>query len=725
MTALDVAAPPIAVTPPAVPTRRIPNGTPLAPITRAATARLQDFHEHPAQMRSVYGVTELATLALQVWQRGGLDEYNPIVAAPRPDGGYFIVSGHRRYRALLLAHAFDTFQSNSASGIAPDEVITPDHLQAFLTRLLDACQQDLEQVMAVLGGKYGSVEVAFALFEGDAKAEILALQRANYGQETPDALGVGYSFQAALKTGIPVEEIARNVGQSVAYVQNHLALTQVPVEIAGKVADGTFPMGVALAVAEVKVEAKRNGLAAFILTQAPNLITAKKVKEVVTVLNGWDGFVLPLDFANQSRRNLARCLLALWQKVVTATPIQSWLAVCRLLYSGIHHSTPWDDPNAYAFWVQALGGDTYHDTQGIKWQVYIEEFLTEVACTTCPLSTLPPQILSHDLGISLSVLGRPCRVGPHSFSKCGLGFAPQDPFLVAVPEVWEHEVIQRQGSHRVVTSIEDLSLAWHLQAVQEANPEPEQAATTPMSATTAPPPHLAGAEPVSRPTTETSLLSGNEAEPAPAPTAIPEQPGPIQKMRATFADYMGNHTDLKVNHPFATSCHRCKHRLEKSPTKDASVPPCAWAARLRNVEFMTLQPESGQAIPVCRQFAPKDRWRELIPEHATPGGLPRNYLVGQIMRLVQDGQRALHQGQALFEFLTGRPMKADEDHRQWFAEEFKQQVGELSDGQLQTLFIWTLAEWGRAKQSSNFILPTSDTATQFVKAAVRPWQTSS
>ncbi|MCZ7673773.1 MAG: hypothetical protein M5U34_44985 [Chloroflexi bacterium] len=69
---------------------------------------------------------------------------------------------------------------------------------------------------------------------------------------------------------------------------------------------------------------------------------------------------------------------------------------------------------------------------------------------------------------------------------------------------------------------------------------------------------------------------------------------------------MKRHEQLAANHPFATPCGRCRHRLDSSPTKDESVPHCAWAGRLRNVTFKSLEPsdENAPHIPVCRQFAP-------------------------------------------------------------------------------------------------------------------------
>ena len=42
--------------------------------------------------------------------------------------------------------------------------------------------------MASLLVKYGHREIPFVVFEGGAKAQILALQNANYGGEQPDAL---------------------------------------------------------------------------------------------------------------------------------------------------------------------------------------------------------------------------------------------------------------------------------------------------------------------------------------------------------------------------------------------------------------------------------------------------------------------------------------------------------------------------------------------------------
>jgi hypothetical protein len=115
--------------------------------------------------------------------------------------------------------------------------------------------------------------VAFVPFAGSDKAQVLALQAANYGSEQPDMLGMAHSFRQAVEAGATPAEIARNVGQHVAYVTNHLALTEVPPELAQRIADGDFPMSVATAVADLP-EPKRSGLAIFILAN-PSRVSSR------------------------------------------------------------------------------------------------------------------------------------------------------------------------------------------------------------------------------------------------------------------------------------------------------------------------------------------------------------------------------------------------------------------------------------------------------------------
>lgn len=121
---------------------------------------------------------------------------------------------------------------------------------------------------------------------------------------TPDRLGIAHSFQQALEAGASVEEVARNAGQHVAYVTNHLALMQVPQELAELVADGQLPLSVAVAVAGIKEEAKHIGLALFVLSCAPTYPTAAVVQQVARTLKRWAGLQLPLETSSQAERTL-------------------------------------------------------------------------------------------------------------------------------------------------------------------------------------------------------------------------------------------------------------------------------------------------------------------------------------------------------------------------------------------------------------------------------------
>jgi len=132
------------------------------------------------------------------------------------------------------------------------------------------------------------------------------------------------------------------------------------------------------------------------------------------------------------------------------------------------------------------------------------------------------------------------------------------------------------------------------------------------------------------------------------------------------------------------------------------------------------QPDASRfTVPVCRQFAPSQPWAELIPAHPEPAGLPRDWLKAQIRHLVDAGNRQ-HSDRNTFEFLTGRPMAANEHYSDWFHQQLESQGGELSDAQLFTLFVWAHAEWQRANNRT-FSLPHNGHGKQFVVVQERPF----
>ena len=85
-------------------------------------APISQFAEHPAQMRTLYEVDDMATLTLQVYEND-LDEWQPITATPDGKGGYFIISGHRRRMARLFAYGLSTWISQADSPVGPDNEV--------------------------------------------------------------------------------------------------------------------------------------------------------------------------------------------------------------------------------------------------------------------------------------------------------------------------------------------------------------------------------------------------------------------------------------------------------------------------------------------------------------------------------------------------------------------------------------------------------------------------
>jgi hypothetical protein len=147
---------------------------------------------------------------------------------------------------------------------------------------------------------------------------------------------------------------------------------------------------------------------------------------------------------------------------------------------------------------------------------------------------------------------------------------------------------------------------------------------------------------------------------------------------------------------------------------------------LRSVSFKVLRSEDdgakpigSLAVPVCRQFAPNQPWAEILPAHPEPPGLPRAWLKGQILQLVQDANRRGDNRNA-FEFLTGRPLSASENYDDWSAQQLGAQGGDLSPAQLFTLFIWAHSEWQRARRRE-FTLPVNGHGRQFVTVLQRPF----
>jgi len=666
---------------------------------------LNAFRAHKAQMRTQYDLDELAALTLQVYERG-LDAWSPIVAAAHGDE-YHIISGHRRHKAALLALALKGWVEDNPNS---EREISIEVVRTMFQTLVESLGS-LDKLMASLVTRYGGEFIDFVPFEGSEKSQILTLQAANYGSAKADALGIAHSFREAVLAGASEAEIARNSGQHPNYVRNHLALTEIHPELSRRIAAGELPMSVAATIADLP-EPKRTGLAIFILANDVGKITAATIKDIATTLKKWPGLQQPLFVKHQTQRNVIRALLLLWNEAVAHYPQDAYATVALFVYRGLEKD-PWTNDAGLLAWFEAFGGETYVTEGQINWKAVEENLLPSISCQTCPLAQLPKERLQVD------VPDLPCRVG-RMVDRCLHGLAPDDPFDVRVWWSWaELPGIVREGNEYRARSMESLLHAWYAQAQREQ--EEEAVSREPFEEAVSRGPLAAG---TSTTTTNTSPLTANGQPPAANPQPPAANPdSPVAKQRALIADYMARHEQLAVQHPLATPCATCRHRLEQSPTKDETVPHCTWAGRPRQVTFKVLQAESAAApvIPVCKQYAPTGSWADLIPEHAQPPQMPRDWLKEQILLLAAAATSNWDGGFVPFEFLTGRPLSKSEKHGDWFAQQLNEQIGDLSLGQMWTLFIWAMSEWQRAK-GQKFTLALNGSGIQFATYQEVGWK---
>lgn len=66
-------------------------------------------------------------------------------------------------------------------------------------------------------------------------------------------------------------------------------------------------------------------------------------------------------------------------------------------------------------------------------------------------------------------------------------------------------------------------------------------------------------------------------------------------------------------------------------------------------------------------------------------------------------------------------MGVNENYSNWFSHQLDTQVGDLSEAQLFTLFIWAHAEWQRARRGP-FSLPVNEHSLQFVTCQEKLWR---
>ena len=657
------------------------------------SVKLRSLREHPAQMRTEMDPEEMARLVLQVYERG-LDGHQPIVAAEDGDGAYRVVSGHRRWLAALLAEEVKARLDGRENGVDLDfarQVVSefaarPTEVEVcvFCQELLEETQNGegwcphceswvevhvephevlspsaLPEAYGPLTERHGGVEVAIALFEGGEKEEILALQAANFGQETPDLLGQARSYAAAVKAGATAAEIAANTGQPVSRVKTVMALDQVPEGLAQAVAAGDAVLGIAAAVARLRKKAQREGMTQYVLEQD---VTVEGAQQIAAVLRKWQPPSVSLDPETTPKgRNQARLLAALWAKVSEEDPARTWYAAaCSVATRQIRLS--------------------YLGVEGDEREL-LYRLVPEARCENCRLQELlrAAPMFSYPC--------YPCQQVEEP-GVCFDGVFGQDPFYVQVPFGWEgYPGVQRTTRTPVCLSPEEFEQALEAAAAEreEENGDTER--------------------------------DGDSASLSRVEYSLPRvvKVGNVAAQRALIRSYIEQHGEMSgARHPLATRCEDCRYRLDGSPTKDPTVPPCQWAARRRNVEFRVRIPvedeSEGPEIPLCRQFGPACSWNDIVPDHPSPPGVPRAWMVGVMEELVEAVERrkaAASDSRLVCEILTGRPLKASESHKGWFLEGLRDEIGNLSDGQLWMLAMWVTADWMR-DEKGRYLLPLAD-----------------
>jgi len=475
--------------------------------------KFADLTVHPAQMRTTIDRTGIARLTQQILA-SGLDPHRPIVVNRQNQ----VVSGHRRWLAAMLA----VLVGREFSGDP-----TREEIEQVVGRVQAAVGGNLADAYDYLKDQCGDEEIEVARFEGDAQAEILALQSANFGQQEADPKGLARTFYAAIEAGIPPSRIAANIGRSVRFVKNHLALHSLPAELVDLIVAGRLAMGIAPLIAALPSD-KREALARVVAVRSQTATppTLQAVKEAAARLKAFDGFRVPMT-TDPALRNRARVLAAAWQLALEKTPKRAWVAVADAAYLNILEA-PWTDEDKTLAFIHAFDGQMVVGGR-VDWTAAMQKYVPDAACTGCVFAQLPDRRLNHEPNL-------PCRRQEEEKPEVCPYWTQEPTFTLPVPWDWAGlEGVSEETPYRV-TSLTDLLRAWHAREAAEVESEGES-----------------GHKPQ---TTSPAAAS------SPAPVAgSDEKESPIRKMRDLIRDFMAHHEELAgADHPLATRCAACRHK---------------------------------------------------------------------------------------------------------------------------------------------------------------------
>ena len=210
-------------------------------IQRLALSELHPFKDHPFRvldddrmMETVESVKEYGVLV-------------PIIARPMPDGGYEIVSGHRRKRACELAGLNE----------------------------IPAIVRDLDDDEAVIIMVDSNLQRENILPSERAKAYQMKLEAIKHQGERRDLT----SAQVGQKLRVAVERVAENAGESKSQVQRFIRLNNLEPPLIDKVDAGKLAFTPAVELSYLKPEEQQWLDTALENTQqTPSLSQAQRMK---------------------------------------------------------------------------------------------------------------------------------------------------------------------------------------------------------------------------------------------------------------------------------------------------------------------------------------------------------------------------------------------------------------------------------------------------------------
>ena len=175
--------------------------------------KLSQLVPHPANMRQAYPVGPMAELTLKMLV-GGYDPASPVMVRELPDGKFEIVRGHRRRMARIFAAFLADFGEHK-----PEDMDLK-----YVLEMWEATVANYGNVQQATDGVdkrvFADVTVPAIMYEGDYKGSLLPLWSDNFGGDSPDTLGMAYSFRDGIEEGYSPKEIAGAIGKPVGFDLN-------------------------------------------------------------------------------------------------------------------------------------------------------------------------------------------------------------------------------------------------------------------------------------------------------------------------------------------------------------------------------------------------------------------------------------------------------------------------------------------------------------------------